>query len=438
MKEVGANSLRILYLAQFMRNQWKSAEELKAIQDKKLRRLVHHAYDRVPYYRRLLDAAAIKPEDIRGVEDLPRIPLTSRQMLMSLPLNEILARGIDPTHCRMTQTSGCTGHPLRIFHRREDLDLINLGWTRTYLNHGFRPWQRMAEFGGRRYSERGKSWYEYLALMRRLILPYSDSMETWISNLQMWQPHALVGFSSTLKLLALNVWQRDIKDIRPPLVFSTSELLENETRQLLHTTFNARVIDIYGSEEGRCIAWECHKCAGYHINTDLVVVEFLKNGDCAPSETDGEIVITNLHSFAMPFIRYRQGDVGALSKGPSTCGRGLPLMSIIRGKLDDFIVLRNGALISPQVFYYALAPLGGVAEWRVIQVEEGEVRVEIVADRGPQRGKHQHLLKYRARKNLRQILGEDTSLVVNLVSCIPRGESEKSRSVVSLVAKRMG
>jgi phenylacetate-CoA ligase len=432
------HSLGIVYLAQLMRHQWKSAEELKAIQDNKLRRLVQHAYDRVPYYRRLFDTAGIKAKHIRGVEDLPKIPLTSRQMLRSLPLNEILARGIDTTHCRMTQTSGCTGHPLRIFHRREDLDLINLGWTRTYLNHGFRPWQRMAEFGGRRYSGRGKSWYEYLGMMRRLILSYSDTIETWISNLQRWQPHALVGYASTLKLLALAMQRRDILNIRPEVVFSSSELLENTTRQLLRSVFKARVIDIYGSEEGRCIAWECDKCSGYHINSDLVVVEFLKNGKTVPKGNDGEVVITNLHSFAMPFIRYQQGDVGILSSETPICGRGLPLMSMIKGRLDDFIVLRDGTIVSPQIFYYALAPLGGIAEWRVVQEKEGEVTVEIVADHGPQRGKHQHKLKYRARKNLREVLGEDIALSVNVVNFIPGGESEKFRSVVSLVAKRMG
>jgi phenylacetate-CoA ligase len=425
----------MLSLLQLLRNQWKSPDEIKNIQDRKLRRLVQHAYSRVPYYRHLFDSVGIKPQDILGVEDLPKIPMTSRELLMSLPREEILAQGIDLDQCRSTRTSGCTHTPLRIFHRREDFSLTNLGWARTYFAHGLRPWHRIAEFGGSRYAERSKSWYEYLGLMRRKILVNSDNPEAWIAGLKTWKAHALIGYSSTLKLLAMTIAEQTVARIRPQVVFSCSELLDEGTRQLLGSVFQSRVIDIYGSEEGRCIAWECGQCSGYHINADLVIVEFLRDGKPVADGEDGEIVITNLHSFAMPFIRYKQADVGVPVNRQAICGRGLPLMAIVKGRLDDFVVLRNGRKISPQFFYYAIAPIAGIVGWRVVQKNIGELRVEVVPARGPGQSRRPRRIRQRINENLRQVMGEDMKLSLEIVNSIPRDQAEKFRSVVSLVER---
>jgi phenylacetate-CoA ligase len=421
-----------LSLYRLMRSQWKSAEEIRHLQNEKLRKLIWHSYRQVPYYRRLFDSVGLKPEDITGVNDLIKIPTTSREMLKSLPKEELLARNVDLDRCRSTRTSGCTGIPLRLYHRQADLSLTNLGWARAYLVHGFKPWHRMAEFRGRRYSERDRSWYEHFGLMRRKILNILDPMDAWLLELQAWQPHAVIGFPSTLKLLALAVEEKGVVTVRPRVIFSTSEMLDDVTRQILSSVFRARVVDIYGSEEARCIAWECEECSGYHVNSEFVIVEFLQDGRPVPRGSNGQVVITNLHSFAMPFIRYEQADIGAFLLESSVCGRGLPLMSMIKGRLGDLVVLRNGQIVSPQLFSYAVAPVEGIAEWRVIQETVGQLRVQVVPAQGPKKRRYEWIRR-RVEKNLRERVGDNLELTIDLVDSIQRGSEEKFRSVISLV-----
>jgi phenylacetate-CoA ligase len=427
--------LDIFSFYNLLQNQWLNSLKLRSIQDRKLRLLVKHVYTHVPYYRNLFDSVGITPESISGVEDLYKIPVTSRDTLMGQDRENILAKGLDENRCKSTKTSGSTRTPLRIVYRNNDLSLMNMGWARAYFAHGIRPWHRITEFASPRYSQRRRSWYEYLGLMRRKILASSADADIWISELRKWQPHALIGYSSTLKLLAKAIQKQKITDINPQVVFSCSEILDNETRQLLLSTFRCKVIDIYGSEEGRCIAWECDECGGYHINSDLLIVEFLRDGKPVREGEEGEIVITNLHSYAMPFIRYRQEDVGVPIGKKSICGRELPLMSILEGRIDDFVVLIDGRKVSPQIFYYSIVPVRGIGQWRVVQENVGELRVEIVLSRKalekPQRWKTKGKIKYQISQNLIQSIGKQLNVTVQFVDMLPQIPGEKFRSVVS-------
>jgi phenylacetate-CoA ligase len=416
------------YLFQLLHSQWKKPQELKELQDNKLRRLVRHAYAKVPYYRRLFDSAGVRPQDIICVEDLPRLPVTSREELMRLRPEEILAQDLNPDYCHQAMTSGATGVPLTIFHRRQDLTRMNLAWARTYLVHGVRLWHRMATFTGQRQASGDKSWYEYLGLMRRKALSTWDKPSQWIAELRTWQPQALSGYVMTLKLLALAMQAQGVRDIRPNVVFQSSGLLDEASRRFLRSVFGAKIVDIYGSAEAGCIAWECGTCAGYHVNSDMVIVELLDGEKPAPPGTEGEVVITNLHAYAMPFIRYRQADVGVWAEEPPQCGRGLPLMRVIEGRLGDFITLPSGQKVSPHHFFIALDTAVGVARWRLIQETPRRLRAEVIVDHSAGGRTYQE-----AKANLEAIVGEEMEIIVAEVDSIPYNPSQKFRSVVSAV-----
>lgn len=422
---------------QLLQNQWKSPKEIEAIQNRKLRRLVNHAYTHVPYYRQLFDSVGITPKSISGIQDIAKIPTTSRNRLMELPREQILARNIKTGDCRITKTSGCTRSALRILHRRSDLSLMNLGWARAYFAHGIKPWHHIAEFAAPQNAQNHRSWYEYLGLMQRIKLASSDHPDKWISELAKWKTHALTGYSSTLMLLARTLHDQNITDISPRAVFSCSELLDKNNQKFLRSVFNCNVVDLYGSEEARCIAWECDKCSGYHINSDMLIVEFLRDGKPVGNGEEGEIVITNLHSYAMPFIRYKQEDVGVPIEKKSACGRGLPLMSVIKGRLNDFIVLVDGQKISPQVFYYAIVPVKGVGQWRAVQEKIGELKIEIVPSSNflnkKRLSKRKGKTKYKIDKNLQQVFGERLKIDIEFVDSIAHSPGKKYRSIISLL-----
>jgi phenylacetate-CoA ligase len=418
----------VFFLRQLMTNQWKSPQKLKELQDRKLVRLLRHCYEKVPYYRRLFDSVGVKPQDITGVEDLPRLPLTSKEQMRGLPQQELLAQGFDPRRCRKAITSGSTGTPLTILHGRQDLTRINLAWGRTYFIHGVKPWHRMATFTGQQDAPRDRSWYEYLGLMQRKVLSTWDHPDRWISELRAWQPHALSGYVMTLRLLARAMQAQQTTEFTPAVVFQTSGLLDEPSRRFLRSIFQVRIVDIYGSHEGGCIAWECETCAGYHINADMVVVEVVDNGSLVPPGEEGEIVVTNLHSYAMPFVRYRQGDVGRLAQESPQCGRGFPMMKLIEGRLGDFIVLPSGKRLSPHPFFVALDTTAGITRWQLVQETPHRLRVKVVLDPG-----FSGHAAEAAKASVQAIVDEEMEVIVSEVDAIPYDPAQKFRSVRSMV-----
>lgn len=415
-------------LVQSLATQWLAPEKIRAMQDRKLRRLVDHAYANVPYYRRLFDASGLEPADIGGVGDVCRIPVSSKRQLAAVPPDDLLARNVDRRRCHETRSSGATGVPLSIVHRRTDLTITNFAFLRTFLAHGYRPWERRVEFTGSRNVPAGHSWYEHLGLLRRRVLSDAGDPAQWVAELRAWQPHVIIGYVMMLKQLASEIQEQGVTDIRPRLVFSTSAVLDAATRDRLGAIFRAPVLDYYASEEARCIAWECGRCPGYHVNSDLLIVEILDDkGEPVAPGVEGEITITNLHSFAMPFIRYRQGDRGVLATDKPVCGRGLPLLASVTGRSDDFIVAPDGRRLSPRLFYYALWTVPGVGEFRMIQKDLRRLHVELVATSDYTEASRRAMVA-----NIRELLGEAVEITAVVVDAIPRGPAEKCRSFVSL------
>jgi phenylacetate-CoA ligase len=128
----------LYHLQHLIRNQWRSPAELESIQLEKLKALVHHAYHNVTYYRRLFDQSGLKPEDIQSLQDLSKIPLTTRKTLQSLPQQEIIAKGVDLKRCLNLRTSGSTGMPLNIFVDSREVALRWLFYRRMYFANGGR------------------------------------------------------------------------------------------------------------------------------------------------------------------------------------------------------------------------------------------------------------------------------------------------------------
>ena len=402
------------------------------IQENRLRRLLRHAYSEVPYYRRLFDRAGVRPEELETARDLARLPVTSKADIQALPIGEVTARGMRLEDCRLTRTSGSTGEPLSIYQRPHDGTMTNFSMLRCFFAYGAKPWDSLLEILGRE-EVRPKHWYEYLGFLRRFYLSGAQTPEEWASQASLWRPDILLGYSLNLRLFAEVSEGLERTDKWPKLIVSTSGTLDRHTRNLLERTFNARVADLYASAEGGFLAWECPRCHGYHINSDMAILEFLKDGKPVAPGEEGEIVITNLFSFAMPFIRYRQEDVGIPSEENSSCGRGLPLMRAIVGRSADFIRLPRGGVLSPHPFFIALDGAEDVARWRIIQEKDLSLHVQVV----PKNEFSRNALK-KIESDLSRLVKAEVPVHVEMVSEIVRRPFEKFRSVISRVSESEG
>jgi len=412
------------------RLQRRAPAQIRQIRENKLRGLLRHAYTKVPYYRELFDSVQLKPDDIRTLEDLAYLPLTSRARLRDLDLEEKTAEGMALDRCRVSSTSGTTGIPLSIYLDRRDASLMGLAWARAFMAGGMKPWYRTAAFIGREGVKTKKSWYEHLGFWRRLEISSGWDPAEWIIRLQAWKPEVIVGYVMTLKILAEYIQKHRITGIDPELVFHSSAVLDLHSRIELESVFKCRIVDVYGSDEAGCIAWECDDCGGYHVSEDMVIVEIVKDGRLASPGESGEVVITNLHSRAMPFIRYRQGDVSRFLDKAPVCGRAFALLDKVAGRTDDFIVLPGGQKISPHPLYHCIDPVSEVKRWRLVQESTDTVRLEIEPGEGF--GEESESI---IRSCLARILGEAVRIQVSVVETIAVDPYAKFRAVSSNVRR---
>jgi len=420
--------LRCFYnLYKLRKNQWLKTSELEEVQRRKLKGIIKHAYENVPYYRQLFDSVGVKPKNISTVEDLAGIPITTKSRLQELPINEIFAKDVNLEKCIMERTSGSTGMPLNIIFTQRERELLSTVWTRTFMENGFRSKDKrviirsISDFSPR------KRWFQYLGLMRRDYISFFETKDP-VEVLQKANPDIISSVPSILKLLAIEVKKRRNLKIQPKAIFSTSEILDQQTRSLISSTFKAEVFDHYSSEEFGCVGWECSEHSGYHVNIDTVVVELVWNGKSVPLEKRGKIICTSLNSYAMPLIRYEIGDIGILSDKQCPCGRGLPLMKKLEGRSEDFIQLSNGKMIAPTTFSMIIRGLKGIKQYRIEQEEINKLIIYLVKGND-----FEPSIPEQIRGRVKKSLQEDIHVKIDIVDSIPRDSSGKLRSVISKV-----
>lgn len=417
----------VYHLLKLLRNQWLTKEELEQLQQRKLQKIIKHAYEKVSYYHQLLNSVGVKPEDIRNKKDLRYIPITSRTRIQNLPTNEITAQGVMLRDCHRMTTSGSTGMPLEIIKSEKDYQLSNLTMLRSLLANGYRLTDRHVVVHTPKRPRR--YWFRYLGLMRQSCISPFDNLDDQIKQLKRARPDLIGGLSSSLRCIAEEIRETHMEDISPRVVVTGGELLDPKTRQTIQSGFRSKVVDFYNSYECGNIAWECDRHEGYHINIDSLVVEIVNNGKPAKLGEKGEVVITNLDSYAMPLIRYRIKDIATGGESLCSCGRGLPLLWRIEGRTDDEIVLSSGAIVSPFELLCRLEGIPGILQFRVIQEKINSFVIQL--NREPNAAPR--TLMGRVRKELGGVLGDRCGIEIKIVDEISRDPSGKIRSVISNV-----
>jgi phenylacetate-CoA ligase len=413
------------------KNQWKSPAEIKRIQEQKLRKLIKHAYEKVPYYRQLLDSVKVKPEDVQYIEDLCKIPLTAKETIRNLPLEQITAKDIDINKCKKSITSGTTSTPLTVFRTWGNSLVDGVAQIRSFFSYGAKLWYKLVEFSGEHDVPARRRFFNHYCIWRKWVISAWESPELWIEKIRNWKPQILKGYVLTLKLLAETIIDEKVDDIFIPIIISSAGILDESTRDIMSRAFRGRIFDFYGSEESGFIAWECPQCSGYHINTDIVILEILKNGrQVAPGE-EGEAVITNLNSHAMPFIRYCQGDEVVLSKEKPICGRPYPLIKHIKGRIEDLIVLPSGKKISPHPFHRIMLYTPDIAQFSIVQESIDLLNIEIVLRKDFAKSSCTTI-----KNEIRKLVGPAMRIDVSMVKKIKADPAFKRRQVTSKISQK--
>lgn len=407
-----------------------SAETIQRRQRERLVALVRHAARHVPYYRRRFREAGLKPEDIRGPNDLSCLPVVRRSELQHVPEADLRPDNMSLDTLKTFTTSGTTGRPLSIRVCPFDLRVNDMLSLRILLHHGMRPWHRKMSVCAGAEVPRDRAWCSRLGLFRRAWVSAQWSGDKWLEALHEFRPHYLFGYCLTLRLMAGTLQGQTQRGVRPRCVLTTSGVLDRATRKEIGQGFGCRVFDVYASWEGGIMAWECNHCGAYHVNSDWIILEVLKDGRPARPGEEGEVLVTNLHSFGMPFIRYAQGDILAFPSETTSCSSSLPTIAGICGRVADMIVLPSGEALSPHAFFRLMDHAPGIVRWRLTQTGHNTFVAEIVCGDG-----YDESVDKQIRAGLTELIGVPVQLQILHKEALPWSTGVKYRAVVSELNK---
>jgi len=419
---------KLWLLFQLRRNAWRKTEDLLEIQQKKLRAIVKHSYENVEFYHKKFDSLGLKPSDVKTVEDLKKLPITTKQEVRDNYPKGIVARGVNVEKCKEYRTSGSTGMPLSILLDRSAEDYRAALFGRPFFECGLRLRDKMVAISDSRHFPRSKTWYQKIGILKRVHFSASTNVEETLPLIARCEPDAVYAYSSYIRLLAEEAKKQGILEFMPNLFFGTAEIMTKETRNIVKSVFNTEIFDLYGCVETERLAWECTEHVGYHMDIDSTVIEFNKDGEVVAPGESGHIFLTCLYNKAMPLIRYEVGDLGTSTVERCPCGRGLPLMKNIVGRTDDLVVASNGRIIVPANFSNIMRGIPGISQFKVIQEKKNLIIVTLVKDRNFSR-----LTVQRVIKDVKEVVGHDVTVEPIVVEEIKKDQSGKIRAVVSKI-----
>jgi phenylacetate-CoA ligase len=437
----GAPAGRLLALQQQLNEtQWLAPDALARRQFLQLGQLLAHTYQEVPYYRKPLEIAGYQP-GVRVTPELwARIPRITRARVQDQGPG-LRARRLPPSHGSVTSglTSGSTARPVQV-HASQVASLI---WTAISLREHFwhdrvfsgtqaviRPtdWPAPANPDGLRYDDWAPSTTLITPTGPSLLLDIGFPLAHQAEWLARHAPNYLITFPSNL--LQLAYFCRDQAIALPSLreVRTRGEVLDREVRSACREAWGVPVTDVYSAIEGGSLALQCPEHGRYHVQSECVLVEVL-DGDrpCGPGEV-GRVVITPLHNFAMPFIRYELGDYAEVGE-PCPCGRGLPVLTRILGNTRGFATLPSGERRWASLGGWTITKIAPIRQFQVVQtsLEHMDVRLVAARDVTPEE-------EAKVAELIRGRLGHPFALTFTYHDDIPRssgGKYEEFRSELS-------
>jgi phenylacetate-CoA ligase len=402
------------------KSQWLSRKEIEKIQLKLMKELLKHAYDTVPFYNSRFKRLGLKPEEIKTVEQLSKLPKLTKQEIRS-NLDGMVSSSAPRSRLTPFATGGSTGEPLRFFKDNRTIGWSEASTTRSYRWAGLDLGDKYVILWSSPFdlsTARKVTGMVHGRLMRYVMLQSSNmseqSMAEYVHLIRKFKPRTIKGYASSLLLFANYLKTNRISDLNLHSIISTAENLSQRGRKDLEAQFSCDVFDTYGSREFQMMAGECSEHSGLHISSETVILEFVKDNEAvAPGEL-GEILVTDLQNFGMPLIRYSIGDAGKPTDEICSCGRGLPLIKSVDGRVTDYIRAGDGRFVPGPAFIYFFSDLP-VRKYQIVQKEPYRLIIKIVKESNYSESDD---AKIRSRVN--HVVGNEITVEIEHVSSIPR------------------
>lgn len=425
-KKLVRGGMRYLFFGR--RFQWASPEQIRHYQLERLRRVLAVASETIPFYRDRFRRIGFEPGDLKSLDDLKLLPILQKQEVRDhfwgMFDSKNSWQGI------LCQTSGTTGEPLRFLLSREQVCMEWADIWRCWIWAGYRPYDRVAAF--RHYEPKpGEPVSRYERHSNTLFFSVYDMEERrlpeYVGNFNRFRPRIMRGYPSSIYILASFAKEKKLQLHSPRAIITSSETLLPQYRSLIEEVFRCPVFDWYGTNERVLTACQCERRASYHISAGAGIGEYLDLDPSDRSDTEAKsLVVTTLTNRVMPLIRYKVGDLVYPEAGTCACGRGLPILRSIVGRLDDIIITGENKYVSPIRFYVLFQDFDMIRQFQIVQTEPNEVLVRLNCVRVLSDGEISTLME-----RLRRLLGNTMRIEIVPVEEIQPQPSGKVRNVVS-------
>ena len=366
-----------------------SREQLKAWQDERLVKQVRNVWDNVPYYRNRMENKGILPEDIKGVEDLHKLPFITKDDLRDAYPYGLLARPISDV-VRIHSTSGTTGRRVVAFYTQHDLDLWADCCARAIVAAGGSKEDVVHVCYGYGLFTGGAGLDAGSHRVGCLTMPMSSgNTERQIQFMTDLGSTILCCTPSYAAYLAESIQERGVKDqLKLKAGIFGAEAWTEEMRAEIQNSLGIKAYDIYGLTEisGPGVAFECEAQSGMHINEDHFIAEVInpQTGEVLPDGEKGELVFTSITKEAFPLLRYRTRDICILSHEKCSCGRTHVKMTKPLGRSDDMLIVK-GVNVFPSQIETVLINQGYQANYQIIVTRDKahQDSIEILVEKTP-------------------------------------------------------
>ncbi|MFX0196548.1 MAG: phenylacetate--CoA ligase family protein [Candidatus Hodarchaeota archaeon] len=426
---------------ELMTTQWLTIDQFEDIQMKKLKKLLRHAYQKVPYYTKLFDERGLEPDHFQHFHDLLKLPvLTKKDVRANFDLLQV--QNNQQYLPRQRQTSGSTGEPLIFNADQSSHSSIWASNWRAFSAGGFSLGEPIMTLSGGALMPRTTPLKQkiYAFCMNMLQLPayhLSDEViESYIAILRKRRNRSyLFAYASAAYLLARYLKQHRINDISFKVVFTTSEVLSFMQRTVIQETLNCSVYDTYGNNETSLYAFECEHHNGLHYGMEHSYLEVLdQNNQPVKAGETGRFIATNLLNYAMPLIRYDTGDLGSSTNDNCDCGRGLRKINKILGRSRDFILTPDGREIHGAFFnhFEPFYKTPWIAGWHVFQDKLDHITISLRPDHTPQQNDIDEI-----KQLLKRALGEDLRIDIVVDESLYITPAGKQKVIESPIAEQV-
>ena len=415
-------------------------EDLKSLQERRLRKVVKYCYQKIPMYRRRFKESNITPEDIKSLEDLPKIPLTVKDDLRehypygirAVPLNKIV---------RFHASSGTTGKPTIVSYTPKDIETWSRLMARGIATAGVTKEDILQIAYGYGLFTGGLGFHYGAEMLGVTVIPASAGGTKRQIMLMRDMGTTALACTPSYSLYLAEVAEEGGLDPRADFKLKTgifgAEPWSESTRKKIEETLDLKAIDVYGLSEifGPGVSMECEYQKGLHIWGDHFIVETIdpETGEIIESGKRGELVFTTLTREAMPLLRYRTRDISVVDEEECECGRYHPRMLRVQGRSDDMLIIRGVNVFPSQVEHVLmkLPEVGGNYQIIVDRdvLDKLMVKVEVTEEAFSDKLDDMLRLQRKIEAELASVLNVSAKIELVEYGSIPRSEGKAVRVV---------